>query len=110
MEKKLNDAVDDVVTLITECEEFKECIRLKEKLEENSEIKELISTIKCLQKKYVQTQDYKVKEELDRVNERLNSIPLYDSYNKKIAEVNDKIEFVKTELNTYFNEVVNPKK
>lgn len=110
MEKKLSKAVSEVVSSITESSEFKECIRLKEKMEESSEIKELVDAIKKLQKKYIRTQDNEVKKELDEKQERLNSIPLYDSYQKKLAEVNQKIEIIKDELNNYFYNVVNEKK
>jgi len=107
MEKKLSKAISEVVTAITDSEEFKECIRLKEKMNQNSEIKELIESVKKLQKKYVRTQDDDVKAELDKVQEKLDSIPLYDSYQKKLAEVNNKINFIKDELNDYFYNVVN---
>ena len=72
--------------------------------------KELVENIKILQKKYVRTQDEKVKEELDAKQARLDSIPLYDSYQKKLAEVNRKIDFIKDELNDYFYKVVNHEK
>lgn len=110
MEKKLSKAVSEVVSSITESPEFKECISLKEKMEESSEIKELVDAIKKLQKKYIRTQDDEVKKELDEKQERLNSIPLYDSYQKKLSEVNQKIEIIKDELNDYFYKVVNEKK
>ena len=110
MEKKLSKAVSEVVSAITDSVEFKECIRLKEKMDQNSEIKELVETVKKLQKKYVRTQEESVKEELDKVQERLDSIPLYDSYQKKLAEVNRKIDFIKDELNNYFYNVVNKEK
>ena len=79
MEKKLSKAVNDVVSAITDSEEFKECIRLKEKMEENSEIKELVQSIKTLQKKYVHTLDDSLKIELEQKEEKLNNIPLYYS-------------------------------
>ena len=110
MEKKLSKAINEVVSVITESDEFKECIELKKRMDENSDIKELVDTIKKLQKKYVQTMDDSVKEELDKVQEKLDSIPLYDSYQKKLAEVNQKIEIIKDELNDYFYKVVNEKK
>ena len=109
MEKKLSKAISEVVTSITDSEEFKECIRLKELMNKSSEIKELVDEIKILQKKYVRTQDEKVKEELDAKQARLDSIPLYDSYQKKLAEVNKKIDVIKEELNDYFYGVVNPR-
>ena len=110
MEKKLNKAVNEIVTSITDSEEFKECIRLKEKMEKSTEIKQLVEDIKALQKKLIKTEDPSVREELEKVQDRLNSIPLYDSYQKKLVEVNQKIEFIKDELNNYFYTVVNPKK
>lgn len=110
MEKKLSKAVLDVVSSITESDEFKECIRLKEKMNESSEIKELVDSIKKLQKKFVRTEDENVQKELERLQERLESIPLYDSYQKKLEEVNKKIDFVKEELNDYFYKVVNENK
>lgn len=110
MEKKLSKAVSEVVASITESNEFKECIRLKEKMNESSEIKELVDSIKKLQKKFVRTGDEDVQRELERLQERLESIPLYDSYQKKLEEVNKKIDFVKEELNDYFYKVVNEDK
>lgn len=109
MEKKLNNAVDEIVTAIVDCDEFKDCIRLKEKMEKSDEIKELVQTIKKLQKQLIKTDDPSVREELEKVQDRLNSIPLFDSYQKNLAKVNDKIEFIKDEINNYFFEVVNPK-
>ena len=50
MEKKLSKAISEVVSAITDSPEFKECIRLKEKMDQNSEIKELVETVKKLQK------------------------------------------------------------
>ena len=37
-------------------------------------------------------------------------IPLYYSYQRKLAEVNKKIDFIKEELNDYFYKVVNNEK
>lgn len=110
MEKKLSKAISEVVTSITDSNEFKECIRIKKKMEQSSEIKELVDTVKKLQKEYVRTEAIEVKQELDMVQERLNSIPLYISYQEKLADVNRKLEFIKDELNEYFYKVVNPKK
>lgn len=110
MEKKLDRVVEDIVTSITDSKEFKECLRLKEKMNDSQEIKELVEKVKKLQKELIKTGDPKIKEELEKVQDRLNSIPIYDSYNKKLAEVNRQIETIKDELNDYFYKVVNPKK
>ena len=88
MEKKLSKAINEVVSVITESDEFKECIELKKRMDENSEIKELVQSIKTLQKKYVHTLDDSLKIELEQKEEKLNNIPLYYSYQRKLAEVN----------------------
>lgn len=107
MEKKLSKDLNDLIVSVTESDDFKECIRLKKKMEDSSEIKELVENIKILQKKYVRTDDSDIKEELDKVQNRLDSIPLYASYQAKLMEVNRKIDIIKDELNEYFNNVVN---
>lgn len=107
MEKKLSKDLNDLIASVTESDDFKECIRLKKKMEDSSEIKELVENIKILQKKYVRTDDSDIKEELDKVQNRLDSIPLYASYQAKLMEVNRKIDIIKDELNEYFNNVVN---
>ena len=109
MEKKLSKAVSDVVLCITESQEFKECIRLKEKMDKNEEIKELVQSIKNLQKKYVRSEDLSVKEELDDLQDKLESIPIYISYQQNLAEVNKRIELIKDELNEYFYKTLNDK-
>lgn len=107
MEKKLSKDLADLISSITESDDFKECIRLKKKMEDSSEIKELVETIKTLQKKYVRTDDFEVKEELDKVQNKLDNIPLYVSYQKRLMEVNRKLDLIKDELNEYFYNVVN---
>lgn len=107
MEKKLDNALNELILSITENDDFKDCIRMKEKMSSNEEIKKLIDSIKKLQKKYVRTMDDDVKKQLDEVQEQLDSIPLYNSYQKKIFEVNKRIDFIKEELNDYFYKVVN---
>ncbi|MDO5393551.1 MAG: YlbF family regulator [Mycoplasmatota bacterium] len=109
MEKKLGSAVGEIVSSITGSEEFKECIRLKEKMDKSDEIKELVAKVKKLQKQLIKTADPEIREELEKVQERLDSIPLYDSYKKKLALVNQQIELIKDDLNDYFYRVVNPK-
>lgn len=109
MEKNLNKSVNDIVCSIIGSLEFKECIRLKEKMDNNTDIKELVESIKKLQKEYVRTSDDSIKDELNILENRLESIPLYASYQRSLSEVNQKIDFIKDELNDYFYNVVNPK-
>ena len=104
----MNKALDEVITCITESSDYKECIRLKSLMENNSEIKDLVENIKELQKKYIRSgYDDKYKEELDSLEERLYSIPIYDIYQRHLDEVNKMINYVKDELNDYFYRLLN---
>ncbi len=107
MEKKLNRAINELVSTIKQSVEYQDLERIKAKMDENTEIKTLVSKVKELQKKLIKTGDSSIEVELEKVVERLNSIPLYDSYNKRLEIVNRKIEFIKDELNDYFVKVVN---
>ena len=98
----MNKELEEVVTCIRESKDYKECIRLKSLMERNEEIKELVSNIKELQKKYIRSgYDEVIKEELDSLEKRLYSIPIYDVYQRHLDEVNLMINYVKDELNEF---------
>lgn len=110
MEKKVYKTIQDIITIISNSYEFKKCNDLKEKLDKNREVKDLVNTIKKLQKDYVRTMDDEIKGQLAVLEDKLNNIPLYVEFEQAVAEVNKKIDFVKDELNNYFYTVVNPEK
>jgi cell fate (sporulation/competence/biofilm development) regulator YmcA (YheA/YmcA/DUF963 family) len=104
----LNKALDEVIICITESNDYKECIRLKTLMNNNSEIKDLVEKIKELQNKYIRSgYDNSIKEELNALEERLYSIPIYDVYQRHLDEVNKMISYVKDELNDYFYKLLN---
>ena len=108
MVKQLNKALNEVINSIRESNDYKECIRLKSLMDKNTEIKELVEKIKELQKKYIRSgYDDSIKEELDLLEERLYSIPIYDVYRRHLEEVNRRIDYVKDELNDYFYKLLN---
>ena len=110
MEKLLNNKLEDVIDCIKESSEYKKCLELQNKMNDNDEIKELINNIKVLQKKYIKSNySESVKNELDEVTCKLNNIPIYVSYLDNLEKVNYKIEYVKDYLNDYFVNLLNNK-
>ena len=101
------EKLDKVINYIINSEEYKECISIKEKMNDNTELIKLIDEVKNLQKKYIKTNNVSVKEELDNCINRLNSIPIYNVYMEKLNKVNEMIDYVQDELNDYFYKVVN---
>ena len=107
--EKLNKSLDEVVDCIKNSKEYKKCIELKEKMDSNDDINKLVKEIKLKQKKYIRTNDSNILSELNELEEKLNSIPIYHIYLDNLGEVNKMINYVKDELNDYFQELLNKK-
>ncbi len=103
----LYNSLDEVIKCIKESPEYIKCNELKNKMSSNKEITELVNKTKKLQKEFIKTNDSSIKEELDKITERLNEIPIYYMYNENLKLVNDKIEYVKDSLNNYFYKLFN---
>lgn len=103
----MNEALNEVINTIINSDDYKKCIELKNTMASNEALVSLIEKIKKLQKKYVNTNDQELLVELEKLEEELNNIPIYVIYMQYLEKVNEKIEFVKDELNNYFYEVLN---
>ena len=55
--EKLNKSLDEVVNCIKSSKEYKKCIELKTKMDENNEINSLVKEIKIKQKKYIKSNE-----------------------------------------------------
>ncbi len=106
MEKEL----DNIVKYITNSDEYKRVILLKDKMKSNELVSNLVNEIKLLQMDYVNSEfDLEIKNRLDGLNNELNLIPIYIEYNNSLDVVNEMIELVKSSLNSYFDNVFNDK-
>ena len=103
----MDKAIEDVINCIKNSPEYLECIDLKKKMDNNTEITSLVKEIKLLQKKLLRTDSIEIQEELDNKINRLNEIPIYSIYNQKLNVINEKISYVNDELNDYFYKVLN---
>ena len=101
----LDKALDELVNTIISLPEYKRCVEIKLQMQNNKELISLINNIKSLQKKYVNTNDNNILEEIKALENKLDAIPIYVTYNKYLEMVNEKISFVRDELNQYFDEV-----
>lgn len=106
--EELDKALDDLISCIKESKDYKECVSLKEQMNSNPEIKSLINEIKELQKKYVKSNyDSDIKKELDILEERLKSIPIYVIYTQTLNKVNSNINRINDRFNGYFDKLFN---
>lgn len=106
--EKLYKAVDDVVNYIKLSDEYKNCVSLKDKMSKNQELTLLIEKIKKMQKEYIKNNyDKNIKQELDKLNNKLEEIPVYNIYLENLKKVNLMINYVRDELNDYFYKLFN---
>ena len=108
--EKLYKSLNEVIDCIKESPEYKDCIKIKEQMDSNEELVELINKVKELQKKYIRSNyDSNIKKELDKYESKLKEIPIYNIYLEKLEEVNKMIDYVKDSLNDYFDKLLNKK-
>ena len=107
--EKLNKSLDEVVDAIKNSKEYKKCLELKEKMKSNDEINLLVKEIKLKQKKYIKSGDSNILSELNELEEKLNCLPIYHVYTLNLEKVNEYINYVKDELNDYFDKLLNKK-
>ena len=107
--EELSRSLDEVVDCIKNSKEYKKCLELKEKMNTNDEINNLVKEIKTKQKKYIKSNDSNILEELKLLEDRLNNIPIYHIYLENLEIVNTMINYVKDELNDYFYNLLNKK-
>ncbi len=106
--EELYKALDEVINSITESDEYKTCIELKDRMSKNINITDKINKIKKLQKEYVKSNyDFNIKIKLDELNNELISIPIYKIYMDNLEKVNEKIDYLKDSLNDYFYKLFN---
>ena len=107
MEKKLSNIdISSLKNEIISFKEYKEYISSKEVLDNNKEIKDIVTRITSNQKRVVKTGDESLEEELDKLYEELYSYSEYNDYIEKSNRLNILISDTAKELEDYFNGLV----
>ncbi len=102
------NALEDVVSCVCQSTEYQNCLNIREKMSNNSELVELIQNIKKVQKQYIRSNyDKELKRKLDDMKNQLEQIPIYVVYLQNLNIVNEKIEYIKDSLNDYFYQLFN---
>ncbi len=106
--ESVNKSLKEVIDCIKNSKEYKNCILLKEKMDSNEDILQLIKEVKEYQKKYVKSYyDESIKKELEKLINQLSDIPIYSAYMQNLEIINEKIDYVRDELNDYFFHLLN---
>ena len=109
--EEIEEKALELVDAIKDSNDYKEYLKLKEKIKSNDEIMEEIDKVKALQKSYVKSAylDNKIKQELDKELDKLESISLYREYQNKVKKINNIMITIKEGLNIIFDDILNNK-
>ena len=102
------DKVDEIINYIENSNDYQKYLLIKDKMKDDIEINNLLNEIRHLQKLLANNENnLQVKEELSLKNELLRNIPLYREYLNILDNLNNVFNIIETELNNYFNKIVN---
>jgi cell fate (sporulation/competence/biofilm development) regulator YmcA (YheA/YmcA/DUF963 family) len=105
LNKEIEKKIDEIISEIENSEVYQKYLSLREKINSNKELTELINKVKVMQKDVIHKK--KKKEELDKLMDELNSNPLYREYNNCVYEINNTYGIIESSLNNYFNKIIN---
>lgn len=109
MVNKLNnqvlDKVLEIVSLIKNSDDYQKYLLLKEKMNNDDKLINLINEVKSLQKEIVNGKDKE--SELKKKMILLNNNPLYREYNNTLHEINNTLAIIENTLNNYFDKKLN---
>ncbi|WP_243289805.1 RicAFT regulatory complex protein RicA family protein [Bacillus sp. FJAT-47783] len=101
----------ELAQMISETEQVDFFKQAEAQINENQKVREMMASIKSLQKQAVNFQHYgkhealkQVEEKIDRLMEELDSIPIVQQFKESQLEVNDILQLV---ANTISNHVTN---
>jgi len=99
--KDIVERAKELAKMIAETEEVDFFKRAEAQINENQKIKEMIASIKSLQKQAVNFQHYgkqealkKVEEKIDKLQAELDAIPIVEEFKQSQTEVNDLLQLV----------------
>lgn len=110
LNNELKESLNEIVEEIKLSKEYQDYLKIEEKMKENKEITDLIGDIKKLQQELVKKEYYKndltvIKKEYDSKLEELNSYPLYVVYLESQRKINEKLQYVRGEIQSFFDKI-----
>lgn len=108
LSNKTSNILNQIIIYIKESKEYKDYLKLSEKISEDENLLAKIDNLKEKQKEYIRSnKDEKIKKELDKLREQLEENIVYFKYNDCVHKINEKINLIKDELNDYFLYITN---
>lgn len=108
------DRATEIAKMISETEEVDFFKRAEAQINENQKVREMIASIKSLQKQAVNFQHYgkiealkMVEAKIEKIEEELDEIPIVQEFKQSQADVNDLLQIVAATIsNTVTDEII----
>lgn len=114
LKKKVLVKIEELTSLIKEDQKYQEYLYLEEKMRENKEILDLISSVKAYQKEAVKEEVLGHKDKVSSLDKKIASIlekletyPLYVDFSRRQKELNELFQMVKYRLEDYLEDKTN---
>ena len=105
----MNEIKDEISLLFSDLKMsklYKDYVKVKENLKNNSEITTLIKNIKRMQKIATNNKDVKIEKDLKKMYDKLYSIPLYQSYLIIKEELEENLYIISDNFDKYFKSIL----
>ncbi len=98
--------IDELFDELEKTKLYNDYVKVKESLENNTEIMSLINKIKRYQKVTVNNDDKLVNEQIKELYKKLNSYPIYQSYLIIKEELEEELLMIKSVFESTFNNML----
>lgn len=106
MNKELLSCIDIFIDTIKDSDVYKEYLDLSYKVSKCSDINILCKKIKDIEKYLVRYPSIDKEEELNKLIDKLNNIPLYQDYKDKCLELNYILSLVKDKFDNFVSDLL----
>jgi cell fate (sporulation/competence/biofilm development) regulator YmcA (YheA/YmcA/DUF963 family) len=111
--EEIVERAKELAKMIAETEEVDFFKRAEAQINENKKVREMIESIKSLQKQAVNFQQYgkhealkQVEEKIDKIYEELDAIPIIQEFKQSQMEVNDLLQLVAVTISKYVTDEI----
>ena len=105
----MNNIKEDINVLFDNIESsklYKDYLEVSKKLEKNKDIIDIINEIKRYQKIATNNKDKSVEDKIKKLNEKLESYPLYQSYLIIKEDLEEELFQIKETFEKYFKDIL----
>ncbi len=103
--KEILNKVDEIINNIESSNDYRDYLKLKEIINNDSEITALINNVRVKQKDFVH--HLISEDELNKAYDKLNNHPVYREYLNKVDLINNQYAIIESNINKFIDDNIN---